>query len=456
MPAGLSPSDEVLLLDGILRYLALALENVRLRAFDISAFRELSLFPADARTIEEICERILARITMLFPSEACCLATVDKATESLEIRASYGMKGDDGGSLGDIASKQPESGPVGPPAISLLGPEDTLIHFPSAAAGTEATTAIAFMNAQESYVGAIVLVLKPDQELTDQRQLLLASLASQAALVIRSADLFISSQEMVVQEERSRIAREIHDGVAQNLALLMIKMEIISRLATKDPARMNKELENVMSVLESSVHELRRSIYALRSPDLARLGLLPALKRLTRDFMEQTNIDVSLILPSSLSLSPQSQSAVFSVVQERLDAVARDGSATEVALSLATNDGNLDVHVQDNGRQMRPTRDTSSMPAWQARLTDRIRPLRWYCPGSYRPHGYQGTDQHPNPDHADIGAFPRTKSPLRSGPMPSVSRPFCPIINSFQDIHSSSVTVLLLLSESKGGVPPRR
>ncbi len=75
-----------------------------------------------------------------------------------------------------------------------------------------------------------------------------------------------AAQELAVQEERTRIAREIHDGVSQNLALLLLKMEIISRLADSDPARMRRELANVMSILEDSVQELRRSIDTLRLP----------------------------------------------------------------------------------------------------------------------------------------------------------------------------------------------
>ncbi len=75
----------------------------------------------------------------------------------------------------------------------------------------------------------------------------------------------IASQEMAIREERNRMAEEIHDGVAQNLALLLLKMEIISRLADSDPLRMKMELGKVVGILESSVQELRGCIHALRS-----------------------------------------------------------------------------------------------------------------------------------------------------------------------------------------------
>ncbi|MHB0868153.1 MAG: sensor histidine kinase [Chloroflexota bacterium] len=72
--------------------------------------------------------------------------------------------------------------------------------------------------------------------------------------------------ESALQEERSRIAREIHDGVSQSLALLILKMEMISRLADSDPPRVKAELQKAMSILETSVQELRQLIDTLLPP----------------------------------------------------------------------------------------------------------------------------------------------------------------------------------------------
>ena len=71
----------------------------------------------------------------------------------------------------------------------------------------------------------------------------------------------------IVQEERNRIAKVIHDGVAQNLALLMLKMEVISRLADIDQIRMKAELAKAIEILEATTQELRSSILSLRTPD---------------------------------------------------------------------------------------------------------------------------------------------------------------------------------------------
>lgn len=69
----------------------------------------------------------------------------------------------------------------------------------------------------------------------------------------------------VLEEERTRIATEIHDGVSQKLALLILKMEIISRLMDRDPAKARAEMSNAHSILEASIEDLRRAIFSLRS-----------------------------------------------------------------------------------------------------------------------------------------------------------------------------------------------
>lgn len=71
---------------------------------------------------------------------------------------------------------------------------------------------------------------------------------------------------LAIQEERRRIACQIHDGVSQKLALLLLKVEIITRLADSNPKRMKSELSQMTSVLESCVDELRKLVDSLAPP----------------------------------------------------------------------------------------------------------------------------------------------------------------------------------------------
>ncbi len=157
------------------------------------------------------------------------------------------VPGDSDSALPDraLASGQVEPTPLPPNATALALPI-MLAHNTVAVLHLERGSGPAFSPSDLAAAQAVVAVAGP---------------------LFRLEQLHLASQELIVQEERNRIAREIHDGVSQNLALLMLKMEIISRLADSDPSRTKIELRKVMSILEASVQELRRSLYALRSPE---------------------------------------------------------------------------------------------------------------------------------------------------------------------------------------------
>ncbi len=114
---------------------------------------------------------------------------------------------------------------------------------------------------------AVLLLARPSGPAFSTADLAAArALASIAGSLFRMEQLQAASRELAVQAERNRIAGEIHDGVSQNLALLMLKMEIISRLADSDPQRVKTEVRKLVAILETSIQELRRSIHALRAP----------------------------------------------------------------------------------------------------------------------------------------------------------------------------------------------
>jgi signal transduction histidine kinase len=152
-----------------------------------------------------------------------------------------------------------------------------------------------------------------------------------------------------IQEERNRIAKLIHDGVSQNLALLMLKMEIISRLADEDPSRMKVEISKAVKILETCVQELRNAVHSLRTPDVERLGLLRAARLLADDFSRQTRSTVCVDLPDQCQASPDLQTALFRAVQKRFDTISIEGSANTLWLSMIESSGHIVVTLRDDG-----------------------------------------------------------------------------------------------------------
>jgi signal transduction histidine kinase len=352
-------------------------DSERLRGEDqLSVLKDITSLSAEVLSIDEACEAILIKLAQAFPCVGCWLATTRRPDGALQLRATSGFSWAGDADLSPVSPERLVAIRSDAPGVWLFAREKLPPDLPFVD-NRVGDVAVATLSAYGSCVGVATLMLPTGQSFTSQQAQLLSALSSQAGLVVHTANLVTAAQELVVQEERSRIAREIHDGVSQNLALLILKMEIISRLTDREPQRVKGELVKAQSIIEICVQELRRSIYTLRSPDLAGLGLIPAIQRLVRDFTEQTNIEVDLALPAALSLPPQAVSAVFSVVQERLDIVSGEASASRVAVEVGTENSCLSILVKDNGQRplLPPMEEEGLTPSWLGRLRGRVRPL---------------------------------------------------------------------------------
>ncbi len=163
----------------------------------------------------------------------------------------------------------------------------------------------------------------------------------------------ISLEAVAIQaqeEERYRLAREIHDGPAQILANVALQLEYISKLATKDPTRARDELVNMQRDLRLAVGEVRRFMYDLRPPALAQQGVGPAVESHCQRLAERFGMKITAVWQASSGLPPSHDTAVFRIVQEALQNVVKHAQATQVEVLATEKEGFLEVSVADNGR----------------------------------------------------------------------------------------------------------
>lgn len=176
-------------------------------------------------------------------------------------------------------------------------------------------------------------------------------LASQVTQAVRNAQAYLRGEELAINEERNRIARDIHDGIAQSLAFTAMKLDLVMGLWERNPARAKNELTQAAATLREQIREVRRSIFALRPVDLERYGFLETLRRYTTAFSEQTGIAVALDLPHELKLASSPELVLFRVVQEGLTNVAKHAKARNVTIRLVScPDGHTELTVKDDGQ----------------------------------------------------------------------------------------------------------
>ncbi|HEX6820402.1 MAG TPA: HAMP domain-containing sensor histidine kinase, partial [Ktedonobacterales bacterium] len=135
------------------------------------------------------------------------------------------------------------------------------------------------------------------------------------------------------EEERQRIARELHDDTGQMLTLLLIRLKLLESQASTDEVR--EQIGELRGLVSSAIDQVRQMALNLRPPSLDQLGLVPALRSLIATFTASTHIQVKLDMPREpVSLSPERTIAVYRIAQEALTNIAKHSGARNVAMSL--------------------------------------------------------------------------------------------------------------------------
>jgi two-component system, NarL family, sensor histidine kinase UhpB len=156
--------------------------------------------------------------------------------------------------------------------------------------------------------------------------------------------------ESVREEERVRIAREIHDELGQALTCMSMDLAFLDKQLPKGDERAAARVAALAALVKETVKTVRRISSELRPSILDDLGLAPALEWLAHDFEGRTNIRCAVSVPSTINISAERGTVVFRMCQEALTNVARHAEASQVSIDLVEADDNLTLEVRDNGR----------------------------------------------------------------------------------------------------------
>jgi signal transduction histidine kinase len=155
----------------------------------------------------------------------------------------------------------------------------------------------------------------------------------------------------VQEDERRRVARELHDGIGQNLTALKHRLvQLGDGLAPQQRAQLDAAIALCGEALEDTRHLSR----LLRPPILDDLGLEPALRALARSLGESASLDVTVEIENLPLLDDDLQTLLFRVAQEALNNAAKHAQAHTVLLRLVARGGLLQLQVADDGRGCDP------------------------------------------------------------------------------------------------------
>ncbi|GAB6095846.1 hypothetical protein JCM14469_20990 [Desulfatiferula olefinivorans] len=162
----------------------------------------------------------------------------------------------------------------------------------------------------------------------------------------------LTREIMRIQEnERKRIARDLHDSVAQDLSSLRISCETFFDETPADTNRVRHKIKEMSKVLHGSIHAVREIAYELRPPCLDELGLPITLYRYCEEFRERTGIAVDFFSAGldHTRLDPDSEINLYRLVQEALNNIRKHAKADQVSIRLVASYPHVILRIDDNG-----------------------------------------------------------------------------------------------------------
>ena len=257
--------------------------------------------------------------------------------------------------------------------------------------GDEFASALGRRLTMEGQLGA----LQAKRKLLDRVQTLVASARDQLAdfslppMPIGAAPVLDENKllQAVVdtqEEERRRIARQVHDGPAQAMANVVLQSEISERLYSVDQDRSRKELAALRQMVNKTLQELRGFIFELRPMILDDLGLVPTLRRYIQTLMDKHGIRIDFSSTGrDRRLPSDDEVAIFRLIQDSLVERIEKGDAKDVVLGMTWKDEQLDILLQSDGRDLPSDGELAS----GLRRSERLELLKGESTHETRPDG---------------------------------------------------------------------
>lgn len=153
------------------------------------------------------------------------------------------------------------------------------------------------------------------------------------------------------EEERRRIARDIHDGPAQNIASLVIKTEIVEKLLKRGNIHIEDELKDIKTQLRAVLKEIRGIMYDLRPISLDEVGLIPTIERMAADMSYEKNIAIEIKKISDYPIfNSLNKLIVYRIVQESLNNIIKHSGAKNVVIRMDVRQDSIKGSVSDDGK----------------------------------------------------------------------------------------------------------
>ncbi|MDD3825198.1 MAG: GAF domain-containing protein [Anaerolineae bacterium] len=206
------------------------------------------------------------------------------------------------------------------------------------------------LRAKEAVVGVLGAATCAGRSLSEDEVALLSAIGGPVGIAVENARLYQYSRQVAILEERNRLAREIHDALAQGLTGIIVQLEVMERLAPRRPDQALASLHRAKDLARKSLQEARRSVWGLRPRSLEDMTLVEALRARVEALRSEQALHASFgVSGARRILSPDVELNLFRIAQEALANLQRHARAQTVHVQLDYGQAHLRLVVEDDG-----------------------------------------------------------------------------------------------------------
>ncbi len=369
-------ADEIALAAGVANELALAIENAELyaqserRRQTAAALAETGRLLSQDLAAEAVAARIVDRVRLLVRATVAMVFRLDPTSGQFVLMAASGDSGRRGphvsiptgvGIIGLAARQRAPIATSDATRDHRITPTDELDT--EVARGASGAALAVPLVVQQQVIGALLLGDRPGRDFTPEEIDVAQSFADHAAVALANARLHEQQVLLAQQEERRRIAYEVHDGIAQLVVGAKQRLDTSRDFWKADEPRAEREFEYGVEYLRRAISEMRRVLNALRPESLDFIGLADALRQhldeVARDAGWHSEFSENI---GGQRLAATIETALFRIAQEALANVQRHARASHVNVRLQQSPGWIQLDVSDDGVGMATATHDSKQP----------------------------------------------------------------------------------------------
>lgn len=319
-----------------------ALEKVRLRERAINTFRQFQ-YVKERTNLKALFSGLLDNLCDTFNADFALVTILEREDDKPKSTISSGELPDNTEALLEgvlrsvISSKEPII--FGKVSGNLLSPP-----------GFRALMAAPLVLQNQDIIGVLLVANTHSKAFSNQQLSVLQTVAGQAALVVQNVDLMTKLEYRSMMDERTRLAREIHDGLAQTLGFLKLKTAQSQNYLERGELELARDTLNVChDVLSDAYQDARQAIDGLRITP-SKEGWAGWLAQTVAEFRDHNDISI-LVNNAEVLNSPASevQAQLIRIVQEALNNIRKHAQASEIEISCFQNEKDIIIEICDDG-----------------------------------------------------------------------------------------------------------